>query len=306
MMVRPAHHVRKDQDVENFLEWLRHERRVSPHTVLSYRRDLEQFQNFLKEEGALKKLSSLSEIQVRRFIGFLFQKKNQASSIARKLSALRSFYRYLQRKGILEQSPAREITSPKLPKRMPKFLTVDEMNLVLQIASGDDWKTLRDRSILELLYATGLRVSEIVSLNLENVDLEEEILRVVGKGSKERLAVVGSKARSALEKYLPVRVRVFKKGAGSSVLFPNRNGKRLTTRSIQRLVALYALKAGLMKKVTPHIFRHSFATHLLDGGADLRGIQELLGHASLSTTQKYTHVSLDRLMEVYDKTHPRA
>lgn len=293
----------KESQVKEFLEGLRHEKRASPHTVLSYRRDLEEFEKFLSKGRAL---STASELDVRGFVGFLFSKKNQAASIARKISAIRSFYRYLQRKDLIAQNPAKRVPTPKLPKRMPKFLTVDEVDAIMKSASGSDWKPVRDRAILEMLYATGLRVSEVASLHLENIDFKEGIVRVIGKGSKERLTIMGSQAQLALEKYLSIRAKVLKRPAEASSLFLNRKGTLLTPRSLERLVSFYALKAGIMKRVTPHMFRHSFATHLLDGGADLRGIQELLGHASLSTTQKYTHVSLDRLMEVYDKTHPRA
>ncbi|MDO8643608.1 MAG: tyrosine recombinase XerC [bacterium] len=298
--------MKKDLGLEAFLEWMTHERRMSPHTVQNYRRDLEQMKKFLETKGFHQELMKVSETQVREFVGFLFTEKQQATSIARKLSSLRSFYHFLERRGRLEQSPVKRIPTPKLPKRMPKFLSVDEIDGLMRGASGDDWKSLRDRAILELLYATGLRVSEVADCRPDRLDLEEGILRVVGKGKKERLAVVGSQAIQALRRYFEVRGSLNKGGGDKNAVFWNRQGKRLTVRSIQRIVTYYALKAGLAKKITPHMFRHSFATHLLDGGADLRGIQELLGHASLSTTQKYTHVSLDRLMEVYDKTHPRA
>lgn len=290
---------------QQFLDWLTHERRLSAHTVNSYRLDLDQFEKFLKKNGFKKEIKDVTPEKVREFVGFLFSEKIKMTSIARKLSSLRSFYRYLERQGQIQASPAKGIPTPKLPKRLPKVLTVDEIMLLLKTVSGDDWRSKRDRAIMELLYATGLRVSEIVACNQDNIDFAEETVRIVGKGSKERLTILGKPAADAVQNYLKARDDHFKRDLGK-VIFVNPQGKRLTSRSMQRIVAQRGVEAGLIKRVTPHIFRHSFATHLLDGGADLRGIQELLGHASLSTTQKYTHISLDRLMEIYDKTHPRA
>ncbi|MBI2981134.1 MAG: tyrosine recombinase XerC [Deltaproteobacteria bacterium] len=261
----------------------------SPNTIASYRHDLRQFFAFIKGQD----LREIDLLALRSFISTLYRGR-QAVSIARKISSLKVFFRFLVKQGILGSSPVEELSLPKIPKRVPSVVSVDEaFRLVEGSLRG------RDRAILELLYGCGLRVGELVRLKREDVDLKEAWLRILGKGGKERLVPLGSKAKVALEIYL----QSVEKDPGSkapSKLFG------LTARSVQRMVKKQGLRAGITRRTTPHTLRHSYATHLMEGGADLRGIQELLGHASLSTTQKYTHVSLKQLMEVYDKAHPKA
>ncbi|MBI2083665.1 MAG: tyrosine recombinase XerC [Deltaproteobacteria bacterium] len=257
----------------------------SANTIASYHHDLRQLFSFLKE----KDLKKVDLITLRSFISSLYQGR-QAVSIARKISTLKVFFRFLVKQGILKSSPVAEISLPKIPTKIPNVISVDEAFRLVEGPAGK-----RDRAILELLYGCGLRVGELVRLKKEDVDLREGWVKVLGKGNKERLVPIGSKAHAALEDYLSSN-----EGVEKGKLF------RLTARSIQRMVKKRGLKAGMLKKVTPHTLRHSYATHLMEGGADLRGIQELLGHASLSTTQRYTHVSLQQLMEVYDKAHPKA
>lgn len=262
------------------------ERNHSPHTISNYRRDLIQFFSFLGR----KSLEKVEIETIRRFIATLYG-HCQPVSIARKISTLKVFFRYLVKKKILPASPLEGINLPKIPKKVPRFLDVDEAFQMIESV-----KSLRDRAILELLYGCGLRVGELVQLKSGDLHLEEGWVRVLGKGRKERIVPIGSKADQALKEFLKEGDRKGREGR----LFD------LTTRSVQRMVKRCGLKAGLLKKTTPHMLRHSFATHLLESGADLRGIQELLGHSSLSTTQKYTHVSVQQLMAVYDKSHPKA
>lgn len=273
------------EPLKEFLKNLR-EKGCSRHTIASYERDLRQFYNYLGR----KSLDSVALETVRGFILSLYQGR-QAVSIARKVSVLKSFFRFLVKKGVLQVSPTDEISLPKLPKKVPRFLVVDEAFALVETPTSK-----RDRAILELLYGCGLRVSELLGLRRQDVDLEEGWIKVLGKGKKERIVPVGGKARQAL--------RIYEEQNGKSE--PKGHLFNLTPRSVQRMIRKYVLKAGIAKRVTPHTLRHSYATHLLESGADLRGIQELLGHSSLSTTQKYTHVSLKQLMEVYDKSHPKA
>lgn len=286
--------------IESFLDHLRVERRASPHTIRGYRRDLEDFHAFLEGACPGTDPESAGLLEVRGFIGHLHRLGLRRSSIARKLATLRSFYRYLSREGVCEENPARLVPTPKQSRQLPRFLTVDEAFRLVTAPEGDDARARRDRAILEMLYGAGLRVSELAGLNREHLSLEEGYVRVWGKGNKERLVPIGRKASEALAHYL----------AGSSEargpLFRNPSGGRLTDRTIRRVVHRYGRRAQLPQEAHPHALRHTFATHMLEAGADLRAIQELLGHASLSTTQKYTHLNLDRLMAVYDAAHPRA
>ncbi len=295
--------------VNAYLSYLETERNLSTNTLASYRKDLEHFNRFLKGccgENA-DSLEGISTIDVRRFVVSLF-KTHAPSSIARKVSALKGFFSFLQKRKWISTSPAQGVTAPKIPRKLPNFLSVDE---VFHLLDGSDETTpfaLRDQAILELIYSSGLRVSEVVSLDVGDVDATVHLVRVRGKGGKERIVPVGDKALSAIRAYLKRRdelARRRKGGAKAQALFLNRFGTRLTARSVERMIKACALKRGMARRVNPHALRHSFATHLLGAGADLRSIQEMLGHASLSTTQKYTHISLDQLMRVYDKTHPR-
>jgi len=289
--------------IDRFQQFLAVERNLSPHTCAAYRRDLEEFQQFLSAHGSLAAtaLPHIDHLLLRHYLAEL-HKRNQRTSIARKLSALRTFFRYLVREGALPTNAAEAVATPKRNRYLPKTLSVDEAMALMERGHGTNLLALRDRAILELLYSSGLRVSELTGLNVGGLDLRERLVRVLGKGRKERIVPVGRKAYQALSAYLEARGTV----GDDQPLFANHRGGRLTPRSVQRHLKMRLLKDGVLKDISPHALRHSFATHLLDGGADLRAIQELLGHASLSTTQRYTQVSVEQLMAVYDRTHPRS
>lgn len=286
--------------IERFCTHLTVEKNFSPHTLAAYRTDLDQFAAFVKDELGPAGPEGVTHLLLRRWLALL-HRDHAKSSIGRKLAAVRSFFRFLMREGEVRKNPAENISTPKKEKTLPFHLNIDEATALMD-APGDTLLGLRDRAILETLYSCGFRVSELVSLNVMDVDLIEGLARVVGKGNKERVVPVGSHARKAVADYLAAR----RDPAGETPLWLNARGGRLTRRSVARIVDRYILKIASMKKISPHKLRHTFATHLLEAGADLRAIQELLGHASLSTTQKYTHVSIDMLMEVYDKAHPKA
>ena len=293
--------------IQNFSSYLEHEKRSSIHTLKNYLVDLTQFSEFLKlrsKESALN-IGDIDHAIVREYLGTLFGKKNP-TSIARKLSSLRSFFDFCLKRGLIKANPAKEVPTPKVPKRVPKFLTVDEVFALLDSPDTSAALGRRDKAILEILYASGLRVSELVGLNSGDINTEEGTVRVLGKGRKERIVPVGKKACDALCRYLELRPALVPNDNQVQAIFVNRQGTRLSTRAIERLLTKYLRQSGIQKAATPHVLRHSFATHLLNAGADMRGIQELLGHSSLSTTQKYTHVGIEQMMEVYDKTHPKA
>lgn len=297
--------------VKEFSHYLKYERQASEHTHKNYMVDLAQFMVFLSRhfpDRVIDSSEGWSRIDaqvVREYLGELFGTKT-ATSIARKLASLRTFFQFCMRRGWLDRNPAKEVASPKIPKRVPKFLTIDEVEALLKAPDSIDMLGIRDKAILETLYASGLRVSELVGLDVKDLDLSGGIVRVMGKGKKERLVPVGSKACQWIRRYVELRPTLNPANDGNGALFINRQGGRLTARSIERLVTKYLKRCGVQKAVTPHVLRHTFATHLLNAGADMRGIQELLGHASLSTTQKYTHVSVDKMMDVYDQAHPKA
>jgi integrase/recombinase XerC len=318
---------------EKFLRYLRDVRNASPHTLRNYQSDLAQFLEYLTPPGGKPPaLEKIDHKLIREFLGWLHDHQLQKSSVARKLAALRSFFKFCVREGMLRQNPGRLVATPKLPKRVPSVLSAEEINAFLDSlaredltradtgagrkqkrpgADEDESRLLvrRDRAILELLYASGLRVSELTGLDLADLDRAEQMLRVRGKGRKERIVPYGSKAEQALEAYWPVRMELLRKagsGGDPHAVFLNYAGRRLTPRSVGRIVKKYVHVFNLNWDLHPHSLRHAFATHLLADGADLRAIQELLGHRSLSTTQKYTHASIRQLMEVYDKAHPRA
>jgi integrase/recombinase XerC len=291
--------------IHQFIRYLSSDRNASPHTCRCYQTDLEEFENFLKSSGMYltptgqTKMEKVDRLAIRRYLSFL-HRKNRKSSIARKVSTLRSFYKYLVREQIVRFNPAKNVATPKAEKPLPTALTVDEAFRLME--SPMEKEQLRDRAILELLYSSGLRVSELVGLDGNRLDQELGIVKVMGKGRKERIVPVGKKAMEALNTYLKDRGHVEANGP----IFVNTRGGRLTSRSVGRLVKKYTRHSGVFRKISPHSLRHTFATHLLDAGADIREIQEMLGHASLSTTQRYTHISLGKLMEVYDKAHPRS
>ena len=287
--------------LESFIKHLSDERNYSEHTVKAYRGDLENFRDFLLREE--KEIEDADIATINAYVSTLYG-KNSPSSVERKVSAIRSFFSYLVRKGLATQNPAKLVRTPKKEKHLPVFLSVDEVfNLVDVKDSEKNPLRVRDRAILELLYSSGLRVSELAGATLADLSMGEAIMRVRGKGNKERIVPVGSKALSALGEYLDIRGTL---KPASDRIFLNSRGGGITTRSLARIIKKYGLVSGISKNVSPHVLRHSFATHLLAGGADLRAIQEMLGHASLSTTQRYTHLSVERIMEVYDKTHPNA
>ncbi|HNV87197.1 MAG TPA: tyrosine recombinase XerC [Candidatus Omnitrophota bacterium] len=273
---------------------------ASPHTVTNYKIDLREFSGFAKD----RPLKEIDYLFIRKFLAFLTEKKYSKSSIARKLSCLRSFFKFLVREEVVENNPSAGLATPKREKKLPHFLEVQEIERLLDSIEGDAFASRRDRAILETLYSSGIRVSELVGLNFSEADFLGGVLRIRGKGKKERLVPLGKKAQEALEAYLEKKPSG--KGVSSDAVFLNRRGTRLTDRSVRRILLKYARKIGLGKEIFPHMLRHSFATHLLDRGADLRSVQELLGHESLSTTQIYTHVTTKRLKEVYDAAHPRA
>jgi len=282
-----------------FLRHLAVERNASAHTLRSYRNDLTDFQRFLSGRGS-GDLAAADQRAVRAWLAALHARGLQPASIGRKLAAARSCFRFLVRRGRLETNPARELRGPRLPRRLVSFLPIDEATqLVSGRAVGGSHRE-RDVAILELLYASGLRVSELTGLDLEALDRSERTVRVLGKGRKERIVPYGGQAARAVEAWLARR------SEADGPLFTNGQGRRLTVRSIHTIVGRAARAAGIARRVSPHTLRHTFATHLLDGGADLRAIQELLGHRRLSTTQRYTHVGADQLMRVYDAAHPRA
>jgi integrase/recombinase XerC len=316
------------EQIEAYLSYLQAERAASPHTLKNYASDLQQFRQFLRG----KKLSrsepvvsgleggdpwpqtldpaKIDSLAIRAFIADLRRSGMARSSVARKLATLRSFFRYLCREGVVQANPAKLVSTPKLPTRLPAHLSVDEIDRLLASPGRQDVHSARDRAILELFYASGIRLSELVGLDLHNLDLREGLVKVTGKGNKERIVPVGSKAKMALKCYLDRRKELIPTSGqgpfGPHAVFLNHRGSRLSARSIGRILLKYLRRSGLGPKITPHGLRHSFATHLLEAGADLRAIQELLGHSRLSTTQRYTHLNLDHLMEVYDKAHPRA
>jgi len=336
--------------IAKYLEYLETVRNSSPHTVSNYGKDLRQFLEFLSPPGAAPpSLGAVNHGMIREFVSHLHDHGLEKSSIARKLAALRSFFKYWVREGRLKESPARLVPTPKLPKRIPSVLSAEEMNGFLNQLAGmverpsgspgpgnnraksspseraqkgcgqarlaeEGLLLRRDRALLELLYAAGLRVSELTGLNLVDVEQKERILRVLGKGNKERIVPYGEKAQEALEKYWPVRDELLRQAHRSNrdtdphmqAVFLNYAGRRLTQRSVGRIVKKYVRLVNVNWDLHPHSLRHAFATHLLADGADLRAIQELLGHQSLSTTQRYTHASIRQLMEVYDKAHPHA
>lgn len=292
--------------LDAFSEYLRVVRGRSERTVRAYRFDLKRFFDFLISERGHLVLDEVSRVDVRAFL-FKERTDNQNVSLARKLSSLRAFYRFMVREGRLTANPALEVEPPRYPRKQPKFLTVDEVFALVECPDPVDPVGMRDRAALELSYSCGVRVSELVGLDIEDVDLEQGLVRVMGKGSKERLVPLGRKAVAAIQAYLSVRGNLGgARAAGSNALFLGKRGGRLNDRVFRRSVEEYVNQLALDRGVSPHALRHTFATHMLEAGADIRAIQELLGHAGLSTTQKYTHLNLDHLRKVYDKAHPRA
>ena len=298
-----------DVAVDAFLVYMRDQRDASPETLRAYGTDLTKFATWAAREREHRGTATTRDVDallVRSWVASLHHEGLGRPTIARKLSAVRSLFRWLVRTVQLDDNPAATVPTPKQPKRLPMDLTVDQMFALLDGIPGDDLAAVRDRALLEFLYGTGVRVGELTTLDIDDVDLSGRVVRVLGKGRKERMVPVGSKAIEAVRAWLRATIDVRERSPEPEALFLNLRGGRLTARSVRRILDRRLIEAAVFADISPHALRHSFATHLLGGGADLRAIQELLGHASLSTTQRYTHVTPDSLMRVYDKSHPRA
>ncbi|MBI5182879.1 MAG: tyrosine recombinase XerC [Nitrospinae bacterium] len=311
--------------IDEFKRYLEIEKRASPHTITSYLNDLRQFCDFLGETGLCVRdsnsdidvaqilcsidIKEIDNVIIRRFLAYLHKRKMKGVSLSRKIATLRTFFKFLCREGYIDKNYAKIVATPKVEKRIPSFLSVDDIFHLLEIPDQRTFLGLRDRAMLEIFYATGIRVSELVSLNYDDLDQGLRFIKVKGKGNKERIVPFGKKAEEALNRYID-RLEEIKRTKDWDIdkngIFLNRKGGRLSDRGVRKIVDKYVRKGAITRHISPHSLRHTFATHLLDGGADLRVIQELLGHVSLSTTQKYTHITIDKLMEVYDKAHPRA
>jgi integrase/recombinase XerC len=303
------------ESVRSFIESLPAEKGYSVHTCRAYTRDLEEFVGYLADKGGADVMAGetagafgphdVTAVAIRGYLGFLHQ-KNQRSSIARKLSTLRSFFKFLVKKGVIDSNPVEGILTPKREKNLPGYLPIDAVFRLLDSIEADSVLAARNQAIFETLYSCGIRVSELAGLDVYDVDRGGATLRVLGKGAKERMVPVGRKALDAIARYREaLQSEAGVSSAADGPLFLNRQGQRLTPRSIARILKKLVTACGILTPVSPHTLRHTFATHMLDAGADLRSVQELLGHKNLSTTQKYTHVSMDRLMETYDRAHPR-
>ncbi len=297
------------QHLDRFVAYLRYEKGASPYTVKNYSTEIQEFIDFAAGEDAAD-WAAINVPLIRRYLLWLSSRNLAQASVARRLSELRSFAQYLMRNGDIAQNPFRMVSLPRLPERLPRYLEYPEVLAMLHVPDITTPAGLRDRAILEVMYASGIRVSEVVGLNVGDYEREDARLRVWGKGAKERIAFLGEPACRALDAYLaegrPRLLAAAHRAAATDALFVNRFGLRLSSRSVDNLVREAARAAGITRRVTPHVLRHTFATHLLNGGADLRFIQEMLGHSDISTTQVYTHVSQERLREVYLRAHPRA
>ncbi|MBN3040903.1 MAG: tyrosine recombinase XerC [Candidatus Omnitrophica bacterium] len=285
--------------LDKFLNYITVEKNYSGHTASNYKKDLSEFDAFISSRGG-KDIKKIDYFLLRKFLSALSERQLNKRTLSRKISTLKSFFRFLLREGIVESNPASTLIYPRLGKQLPKFLTEKEVKTLLELVQGQDLLSKRDKAILEFLYSTGARVSEMVGLNIESVDLIAGMVKVKGKGRKERLLPLGEPAVISIKSYLDLR------SDSSQALFLNKRGRRLSDRGVRLILNKYIKKSALSLSVSPHTFRHSFATHLLNRGADLRSVQELLGHSSISTTQVYTHLTVDSLKDVYQRAHPRA
>jgi tyrosine recombinase XerC len=290
------------RQIDKFINYLKVEKNASAHTITNYKIDLDSFSTFLEEKG-IKDISGVDHLALRMFLARMREKNYAKKTMARKLASLRSLFRFLYREGYIKSNPATTISSPRLDKKLPKFLDVAKAGMLMEKPDKGTMAGSRDSAILETLYSTGMRVSELVGLDFSDIDLISGVVKVLGKGSKERVVPIGDKALEAIRRYNEKKSGKLKT---KEALFLNNRGGRLTDRSVRRMLDKYIKACAIEEKISPHSLRHSFATHLLEKGADLRSVQELLGHANLSTTQIYTHVTMDRLKSVYDKAHPRA
>jgi integrase/recombinase XerC len=297
------------EQIESFADYLTRVRSLSQHTVTAYTRDVRQFGAWVHSTSGKEPISGeIDHVLLRSFLGMLRRRGYASGTVARKLASLRAFFRFLQHSGEIDEDPAVLLHSPRARQRLPVFFSREEMIAALTAPAGDSLQAVRDRAILEFLYSTGVRLSELAGLDLKDVDLRDRSARVRGKGKKERITPFGKAALEALEEYLKTRAELIrtKEAPDTGALWLNRSGRRLSGRSVQSMVRRYLRQVSEREKVSPHVIRHTFATHLLDSGADLRAVQELLGHESLSTTQVYTHLTTDRLKQVYRQAHPRA
>ncbi len=282
--------------LDKFFTYLDIEKNYSTHTALNYRIDLEEFAAFLGENS----VTAVEYPDLRRFLAQLKGRNLKPRTLARKLSSLRSFFKYLQREDVIQSNPAKLLVTPKLDKPLPHFMSEEETVQLIEAPRKGKFNSLRDKAIFEILYSTGIRVSELVGLNVDDVDFIGNIIKVLGKGKKERIVPIGDQALNVLKAYVDQRK------VNNKFIFVNKGGTRLSDRSVRNIINKYILEQSMAQHVTPHMFRHSFATHLLNHGADLRSVQELLGHVNLSTTQIYTHLTTEKLKKVYDQAHPRA
>lgn len=293
-------------EIDQFLHYLRFQRKYSDHTLESYRNDLTQFAEFLEgvNGGNHVSLKSVETNHIKDFLGHLLMLGLEKRSIARKLSSIKSLFRYFLREAVIQKNPAAIVTSPKLDKRLPVIINMNQAGKLMELPASDTFEGIRDRAILELLYGAGLRLSELLTLQVDNLNFSSDTIRVTGKRNKERILPIGSKAKISLRKYLEARSRTVK--SPNPIVFVNQKGKPLYPLAVQKMVKKYMSRLSEQEHLSPHVLRHAFATHLLDKGADLFAVKELLGHESLSTTQIYTHVSTERLKRVYQQAHPRA
>ncbi len=295
-------------ELDQFLHYLKNERLYSDYTLEAYRNDLAQFIEFAerKNNDQTVEPEEVKTLLIRTFLGHLLKLGLQKRSITRKLSAIKSFFKYLFRNELIQVNPATIVSGPRLDRRLPVVLSMEQARQVMTLPPDDSFEGLRDRAILELLYGSGLRLGELLALTLEKVDFASELIRVMGKRQKERLLPLGTYARRALETYLTARESEIGRPKANSVVFVNSRGEALYPLAVQKMAKAYMQELSEQRGLSPHVLRHSFATHLLDNGADLFAVKELLGHESLSTTQIYTHVSMERLKDVYRQAHPRA
>jgi len=296
--------------ISGFIHQIENEKNYSKHTVLSYETDLMQFFNYLMKSIKNVTIREISHLTLRKYVVNLKENKYSRKSIARKTSTIRSFFKYLLKERLIDSNPSLNLITPKIDKKLPNFLYIQEINKLIDSIESEKPQGIRDKTIIEMLYGTGMRVSEMINININDIDLDEQIVRVFGKGSKERILPLSNPCMEAIKNYLVIRKKYYMKKNSrlndNKALLLNRFGGKLTTRSICRIINKYMEMSGLNKKISPHVLRHTFATHLLGGGADLRSVQELLGHESLSTTQIYTHITKERLKSVYLKSHPRS
>ena len=294
-----------DRIIKRFIEYLEYEKGYSKKTIISYENDLELFNKFLKENRIIN-ITSIDYGTIRKYLGHLHDNKYEASSISRKISALRTFFKYSLKEKEIKKNPMTLISNPKKEKKLPKYLNYEEMEKLLNSIDTSQLEGIRDRLIIELLYSTGIRVSELVNIKIKDIKIKENQINILGKGNKERIVLFGEKAKESIKIYLNSYKEFFKGNILNEYLLINKNGKQLTTNKIELIVKDVLKKSALKLNISPHTLRHTFATHMLDSGADLKSVQELLGHENLKTTAIYTHVSNERLKNVFIHSHPRA